>query len=302
MILLISFNFFNPAGVNSGPGISIWGLCSILERAGIEYKVFSHVYSMDRKVKSIKDITDDDIKRAKHIIYWSGLISDMYKVLDRIQKYKNFIVGPNLLDGVEKEKEAVFLKRFNPLKIMCTNTMIKYKILSTHNLNEEKIHTFMSPPDLSLWKKTDKEDFILWKGNPNHFVKNYNLAKDIVFNLKNERVLVCLNYNYLKHIELASKASLFFSTSMSETISMNLLEQWSCGTPAVITPGHFLRGDNYGCSIIAEGNTDDFVKKIREVFHNKVLLRHMSDYSYEWMQQNFSDKVVLDNFYRILEC
>lgn len=306
MICFITFNYFDIRGTPNGPGTSLWGLTSILKRKNIDYIVFSKFNSgiANSKVKHISDIPlyKDLISKCEYVVIWSGASQriDMSIHFDFL-KGKKVIFGPNMMDGVNPQELSCY-NAVQPSKIMVTNSKIKFILNEKYKFELNKIYEFMSPPDLSFWRPNKKkEDLILWKGNSSHEVKNFVFAKMVESKLNKENIVVLNNYDYFKHIDLASSASVYFSTSISETISMTLLEQLSSGVPSIINPGHFLWGENYKTTIMSNLNVNEYVDKIKEIYYNKTLQNYMSEQSVEWIKQNFSDDVVLNKFIKTLE-
>jgi hypothetical protein len=291
----ICFNYYNLGLTHNGPGISLWGLCSILKRKNIEFRVFSKMHSIDRDALDLSDYKPS--KETTHTIIWSGLRADVYSYL-RMFKV-DFILGPNMFDNTNIAEEKRFLSYLKPKKFIFINDMVRFKVIKTHNIDPSITSTFSAPPDLSLWKSEKKEDFVLWKGNSRHLIKNVSLASKIERLIPEIPFVFIKDYKYKEHIELAKKAKIYISTSDSETLSMNLLEQLSCGTPCVINKDHFLWGENYKTTIISEKNEEAYATAISELWYNDELYRYMNKCSSKWIEENFSDDIVLSKF---LEC
>ena len=307
MICFLTFNFFNINNFYNGPGISLWGLCNSLDRFKIEYKIFSLHNSTDSRALPIRSIIDNKeyIDKCKYIILWSGLTPSVLNYLKlSIFKDKEIILGPNLIDGVNLEKESSVLSSIEYDKILVPNKKIKYKVNSAHNIELNKIFEFMSPPDLTYWSvPSSKERYVLWKGNEKHIVKNSDFAKVVLNKLNKKKIenKFLTNYNYMHHIREASRAGIYISTSKSESISMTMLEQMHCGTPCIINPGHYLWGVNYETSIMSNLNINEYVENIEMLYHNEKLRRDMSEKAHAWASQNFCEGKVIPKFLKILE-
>jgi glycosyltransferase involved in cell wall biosynthesis len=163
------------------------------------------------------------------------------------------------------------------------------------------IETFIVGPDLDLWSPSNiKDNFILWKGNSNHHVKDVNFA----LKLKEKLTKYNFNimgypkpYNYLQHIEIAKRAYLYVNTSISETKSQTLMESWSSGVPSVTHPKIYLHGINYETGIITSKTIEDYCEAITEVMENPVLRKRMSEGARAYCLNNFTESITLLNYY-----
>ena len=241
-ITILAFNLGHiPSGremVINGPGIDLYNFLKILKKEFADLKInlftkinpkitpfgirCSNIYNHDLLINKINS---SDI-----LHHWSGssnIFLDYIKYANEIEK--PVIVGPNVLDSVDSNFESSYLSSINFHKIFCLNLRIKYSISNLYNISLDKIDLLKIGPDTDLWKfNEDKDNFILWKGNSKHYAKDVDFALSIKNKLKKYSFKFLgypKLYDYFSHIDLASRASLYICSSISETKSNALLEQ-----------------------------------------------------------------------------
>jgi len=110
-ITIIAFNCGNAGRYVNGPGISLDNFVRILESNGIIVNLFTTMNSNFRKSKNLKKIHDvsQAIKRSDLLHHWSGLGPEFIIPIQYANKLKKpVIVGPNVLDTVELDRERNF--------------------------------------------------------------------------------------------------------------------------------------------------------------------------------------------------
>lgn len=303
-IVIFAFNYLYAGNTINGPGICLYNFAKIFKEHNIS--IFTALQSKEKDIYNLKSSKIKyKIKDADIIILWSGISN---QVIEHI-KYANdlnkiVLLGPNLIDCVEFDKEKAFLAKIKYSKILTVNKYLKYKIGKEHNIEQDKIDLLLIGPDLELWKPIkEKDNSILWKGNYKHFVKDISFALEIKNRLKkyNFKFIGYPNsYEYFSHIEDAKRSKIYFSTSLSETMGMTLLESWCSGLPSVTHPKIFMHGENYSTGIITNRTVDDYCVAIEEIMQNDRLYKDISESAYQYMHDNFSDKIVKKKFEDII--
>ena len=308
-LTIIAFNIGSTKLFTNGPGISLLNFInSIKDNFDITIFVQMRPEVVIDGVNILKISNKSALNRAisdsKCLHHWSG-ISRAFVDAD---SYANkigvpVIIGPNVLDTFEIEKERILLKNVTPQRILVVNDRLKYKISKEHNLTPDIISTLIIGPDIELWTPSvDCENFIMWKGN------SLQYAKDVEFGLRLAERLTQYEfrflgyprpYSYLNHISEAKKACLYIGTSISETKSHALMESWASGVCSVTHPKIYLHGENYKTGIIASKNLEDYSEAIIEIMENPRLRRDMGDRARQYAVDNFSRWAALTE-YRII--
>lgn len=311
-IVILAFNYGTAGRWVNGPGMCLHNFVTIQKRhSGRNVKVFSILDSPYKESKKFERVSQvkKDIDNCDVLIHWSG-IDKAFSSLCRYasKKGKTVLVGPNLLDGVELDKEYPYMRdtKFNYLLV--PNERIRFNLSKIHKVSLQKIKVFQVGPDLKLWSPIDneeKEDFILWKGNSKHYAKDIDFALKLAKKMKNDYRFEFIGYpnpyNYEEHIEKAKRAKLYISTSISETMGLTLCEQWAAGIPSVTHPRIYLHGENYKTGIITNKNIDDYSRAIKEVMENEDLYQHLSKGCRQFCLDNFSDEAIHLKFNKILK-
>jgi glycosyltransferase involved in cell wall biosynthesis len=278
----------------------------------IQLSIYTHMESSSIipgiKIKTTKQTTDllDDIKHCNAFHCWSGLTDTFLTIVRLANTFrKPVILGPNLFDTVEYKKEKAFLNNTEYKTILTVNDRLKYLILDKHVLLTDKIESFIVGPDIDTWCPPDKYDkYILWKGNSKHMVKDIGFAKEIRNKLRQYEFLFLGDnkpYGYSDHIEVAKKASLYISTSLSETKGMALMEQWSAGVPSVTHPKIYQHGENYKTGIITSRDVGSYCEAISEIMENSKLRNDLSLGARRFVLENFNPKLIIEQYIEIIK-
>jgi glycosyltransferase involved in cell wall biosynthesis len=293
---LLAFNYAY-GNFTNGPGISCWNFTKFCNK---KFNIFT-------KLKG--DLPTFDIKnyhttQAKYIHWWSGLTQEFFKVVKKERMLgKKIILGPNLLDGTNPEKEIEICKELSPDLILVVNKEIKYNLKKYLNY---RIEEFMTGPDYDLWSpKKEYINKILWKGNPSHESKDLSTALELRKKIVDKITLMGYpsTYRYLQHIEEASGYAAYVCTSLSETKSEAVLEQLAAGVPAITHPKVFMMGCHYKTGIVVNKNIEEMVLAARKILEDKSLREDLSLGARDFVLQNFK-KDQLSNYYSWLlnEC
>ncbi len=305
-ITILTFNHGIAGRYVNGPGMCLVNFVKILKKAH-SVTVFSHLQSDDKSVKSLANYKEviKHIDKSELVIHWSGL-EKSFSSFCKYAKSKGVkvIVGPNVIDGVEVEKERTYLSGRNFHKILTVNQRLKFLISKIHKLPPSRVDILMVGPDLELWKPDHRiNGEILWKGNSKHFVKDVKFGLEISRKLKGKYKFHFIGhpkpYDYLKHIERAKQAKVYICTSLSETMGLALAEQWAAGVPSITHPKVYLHGRNYETGIITNRTVDDYCEAIEELMENDNLYRRVSKGAYNYAHELFAPEVTLFEFHRI---
>jgi len=309
-ITIIAFNFGPTKAFTNGPGMSLLNFCKAIApeiKIDLFLELKAEVSFPGVSIFSSKDFASfsKSIRSSDLVHHWSGLTVNLIRLSEEASKAnKKLILGPNLIDCVESNKEKALLSRIKPYKILSVNDRLKYNISFNYDIHHQMIETLIVGPDLDEWTPSLKKDnFILWKGNTNHFVKDVNFA----LKLKEKLTKYSFNimghpkpYNYREHINEAKRAKLYINTSLSETKSQTLMESWASGVPSVTHPKVYLHGINYETGIITNKTEEDYAEAIVEIMENPILQSRLADGAYEYCLKNFSSSKILDNFRNFL--
>ena len=306
-ILIVGFNIGYAGRFVNGPGISLYNFCKILSKSNVSYvcsscldpRYFRNdiVYVDFTNLGFIKDKSFDAI----HI--WSEISDYNLSILKKF-KAKTLILGPNLIDCVNIEQEKKFLSKIKSLN---------YEKLTFYSINKDiseeiqKIHEVKSNilsigPNFDVWKDdSEKKNFILWKGNSNQYVKNVKQAFEIKFKLKKYKFIIMGHpnpYSYKNHIEIAKKAKIYFSTSLSETKSNTVAEQMACGTPCITNQNIFFKGLDGKTGIITDGTTESYCNAIDKIMSDNSLYLSMRKQSSLYCREYFDHRKIIEDYLR----
>lgn len=308
-ITIIAFNFGPTKRFTNGPGMSLFNFCKAIApkiKVDLFLDLKAEVSIPGVSIFSSKDFSSfsKSIRRSDLVHHWSGLTASLMRLTEEANKLnKKLILGPNLIDCVELNKEKALLSRVNPYKILSVNDRLKYNISFNHDIHHQMIETFIVGPDLDEWTPSLKKDnFILWKGNTNHFVKDINFALKLKEKLTKYNFNIMGHpkpYNYREHINEAKQAKLYINTSLSETKSQTLMESWASGVPSVTHPKVYLHGVNYETGIIINKTEEDYAEAIAEIMENPILHSRLSDGAYQYCLKNFSYSELLNKYINI---
>jgi len=313
-IVILAFNFGISKGFVNGPGMSLYNFAKFISKHSPEvqlciytqFESFSSIPGVE--VKTTRYATDllNDIRSCKVFHYWSGLTHTFSTIMKLANTYnKPVIMGTKLLNTVESRKEKSLLKNIEYEKILTANDRLKYLISNKYVLLTDKMESFIVGPDVDLWSPPDKYgNYILWKGNSQHMVKDIEFARAVESKLKQYEFLFLGDgkpYDYNDHMEDAKRAYLYISTSLSETKGMTLLEQWSAGVPSITHPKIYQHGENYKTGIITNRDVDSYCEAILEIMDNKRLRKDLSEGAREFMLNKFDPKLITEQYLRIIK-
>ena len=313
-ITIIAFNVGLAGRYVNGPGMSLYNFLKYIKRDLPECYV--EVYSerpyktFDRSIK-VRPLSDraslnKSIHNSNILHHWSGLSRSYSNAVRFANKNKKtVIIGPNVIDCVDEDNERRFLSSIDFNLILSVNDRLKYLISKIHNISIQKIKTFIVGPDIELWKPSGKFEYdILWKGNSSHFVKDINFALEVEKKMGKKYNFKFIGYptpyDYFSHIDEAKLSRLYFSTSLSETKGMSLMEQWSAGIPSVTHSKIYMHGLNYKTGIITNRDVESYCDAIDEIMENKDLYNALSKGCRQYMVDNFSSDIISNKYQDIL--
>ena len=185
---------------------------------------------------------------------------------------------------------------------------MRYKISQCHNYPLDKIKTFLIGPDLDLWEPIDdkeRQDFILWKGNSKQFVKDVEFGLELQKHLEGKYKFKFIGYpnpyNYNDHISLAKKAKLQIITSLSETMSLSMLEGWCSKVPSISHPKIYMFGKNYETGIVTNKTIQDYAEAINELINDEQLYMNISSSCRNFILENFHPNIINKRYEEILD-
>ena len=312
-ICIIAFNIGISKAIVNGPGMSLLNFISFISKDNkLNIKIYCQLPTLSKidniEIKNISDLSiKDSIKNSDIVHIRSGLTQQILSVILLANKFsKPIVFGPNLLDTVNEELEKKFINcaGSNLKKILSVNDRLRYLFSSRYNMQIKNIETLIVGPDTSIWSPPDfYEDYILWKGNSSHFVKDIQFGKDVASKLNKYKFIFLGDsspYDYQQHINIAKKAKIYFSTSLSETKGMALMEQWACGVPSVTHPKIYMHGENYKTGIITNRDINSYCDAIEEIMSNPILHNNLSSGAVKWVKENFNEKILCSQYEEIL--
>lgn len=314
VVNILAFNLGKSKGTgfSNGPGNSLFGLLqSLVSPDTIRVKVFLFLET-EEIIPGIEfySIKDFQPKSSNEIIHWwSGLTRPFYFQASKY-KFNPWIIGPNLIDGTQSEnpslpEEKDVVKLLPKAKYLTLNNQLRFSLSKLHNIPLEKISIFKSGPNISLWSPPDSySKFILWKGAGNQPVKDLPFAQAVRDNLKQYNFILLgenQRYPYEGHIEMAKRAWIYYSTSISETMGMTLLEQWAAGVPSITHPKIMLHGTNYETGIVTNKDVGSYCDAIVEIMEDNNLREHLSLGARKYVLENFSNHNILEQYLEILK-
>lgn len=314
IVNILAFNLGRSKGTgfSNGPGNSLLGLLQALSQTTpIRVKVFLFLETEEVipgiEIYSLKEFQPKSDNEIIH--WWSGLTRPFYFQATKYVK-NPWIIGPNLIDGTHfgdplLPTERSIVKLLPEAKYLTLNNQLKYKLSKLYGISIDKISIFKSGPNISLWNPPDSYDkFILWKGAGNQPVKDLTFAQAVRDNLKQYKFILLgekQRYSYDEHIGMAKRAWIYFSTSISETMGMTLLEQWSAGVPSVTHPKIMLHGFNYETGIVTNKNIESYCDAITEIMEDDNLRNHLSIGARKYILDNFSVHQIVEQYLEILK-
>ena len=102
-------------------------------------------------------------------------------------------------------------------------------------------------------------------------------------------------YSYVDHIDIARKSYLYFTTSISETKGMAVLEQLSAGVPCVTHKDIFQAGINYKTGIIVKRDINSYCNAIEEIMENVDLRNKMSKFAANYAKELYNPSKLIKN-------
>lgn len=294
-ITIIAFNYGRAGKYVNGPGMCLVNFVTKLQQFGVKVNIFTEQKSEYSGVKTLNDPSIQTvISRSKLLHHWSGITS-AYAKLNRwaFDRGIKVLVGPNVLDTVELNREQAFLSVSKCHKFLTVNTRLKFLLSKIHQIPAEVIELLRIGPDENLWQPSGQDNGkILWKGNSKQFVKDIKFGLEVQDRLKHKYDFEFLGfpepYSYLQHIEAAKNCHLYFTTSLSETMGLAILESFCSGLPAILHPKIYLDLPNYQAGIITSRDLDSYCQAIEEVMENTVLYSFLSQGAQDYIKNNFT--------------
>jgi hypothetical protein len=314
IVNILTFNLGRSRGSGfcNGPGNSLLSLLKSLKISkDFKVKVFTFLDTEEVipgiQISKLEDFEPKDQSEIVH--WWSGLTRPFYF---KVSKHTNnpYIIGPNLIDGspgnnITLPKESDIFNLLPSAKYLTLNNQLKFCLSREYKIPLEQICIFKSGPLLNLWEPPeDYRRFILWKGAGNQPVKDLEFAQRVREKLPQYNFLFLGDkerYQYYEHINLAKKAWLYFSTSISETMGMTLLEQWSAGVPSVTHPKIMLHGENYETGIITNRTTEAYCEAISSIMEDDDLRNYLSLGARKYVIENFDNDKIFEQYLEILK-
>lgn len=299
----------HPVPFVNGPGMSLLNFVKFIKQYNSKIKIC--VYTQLKTFKPIKGIVtgtlkqkgaaQSDIADADVVHCWSGLTKEVFEHLEYAKRInKKIFFGPNLLDTVQPDDEANFLKEIRPDKIFFVNDRLTYLAQNKYKLDPATTDTLIVGPDTEQWAPLPhKSNIILWKGNSNHMVKDVEFALEVSKKLEKYKFLFLgypEKYSYQKHIDKAKRVALYFSTSLSETKGMTLLEQWAAGVPSVTHPKIYQHGINYKTGIVTNRDVDSYCEAIDEIMSDDLMRSDMSKYCVNYVREQYNPEKLIEKY------
>lgn len=313
-IVVLAFNIGISKGLVNGPGVSLWNFLKFASKymQDIEFCVYTRMQTSTTiprvRMMTVNHATDlvADIKSCDLLHCWSGLTNSFLNIIKIANLHdKPVVLGPNLLDTVNIEREKAFLEEVSFEKILTVNNMLTHFVAKRHKVERRFIEELVVGPDAKLWEPPGEyEDYILWKGNASHKVKDVEFAKIIAKKLNKYKFLFLGDvrpYDYYGHMTAASKAYIYINTSFSETKGMALLEQWAAGVPSVTHPKIFQHGRNYQTGIVTNKDVESYCDAISEIMENKALRAELSSGARRYIEEKFPPEDIAKKYKEIIK-
>lgn len=309
-ITFCAFNYGLAGKVVNGPGITLVNFVSFLQKhlPSVKIDIFVADSQKNSSTLSLKDFyrLQKSIELADVVHCWSGLSPEFTRAIKYANKFGvKVIIGPNTIDTVELERETNFLIDLVFHKLLTVNERLRFRIAQQHQIELSKIELLKVGPDLALWAPIPEDNGkILWKGNAKHFVKDVSFGLEVAKQLPQYQFDFLgyqKPYEYHSHIAEAKQYHLYFSTSLSETMGLTILEQMAASIPVITHPKIYLHGINYQTGIITNRDVDSYCQAIVEVMENNKLHSEMKIGARRFMEENFSSEKIVSRYLEILQ-
>ena len=306
-VFIIAFNIGYAGRVVNGPGISLCNFIKILNKNKVSVSIATELnsklslgvesFSISNKKRCASKILESDV-----VHFWSGKRDSYFEILSFAKmNNKKIIIGPNVLDGVCANFTKHTISSFPDAEYITMSSFIKNKMEA---ITGKDFHIVPIGPNFEEWGESKKEDFILWKGNSKHEVKDVEFALNIKKCMPQYKFIFLGHpkpYDYYDHIDLAKKAALFIGTSKSETKCNALLEQWACGTPTITNPEMQVHGIHQETGIICSKNIDSYIKNIDFLMKNDKIRKRMGKCASEYVRFAYSEKNTIDCYLKAIK-
>tara|TARA_B100001027_G_C16236033_1_gene317049 strand:- start:105 stop:1079 length:975 start_codon:yes stop_codon:yes gene_type:complete len=313
-IVILAFNVGYNCDIVNGPGISLMNLikfCSIFA-PNVRFSVFSTFPCKEAvsnavfyKISNKKELVNK-IKGANVVHCWSGLKQSYVNAIKIANNSKiPVIIGPNLYDTVNLSVEKQFDEQVEYKVVLSANPALRFSIAKAHDVDLSVVSSFMVGPDPAIWTpKAEKSQDVLWKGNGRQPVKDLAFAKRVAKKLPEYNFIFMGDknpYNYMDHIDSASKAAIYINTSASETKGMAQLEQMSAGIPCISHPGVFECGRHYETGFVINKTIDGYVEAVRELMLNPQLRAALGVGAKKYINKNYSPQDIVLKYLRLVK-
>jgi glycosyltransferase involved in cell wall biosynthesis len=311
-ITILTFNYGYAGMVVNGPGMCLANFVKFLRKhTDFEIDVYSYLKPNRKLASGVKDLRDNkslskSILQSDIVHLWSGITpSIIHAVKFANGLHKKVIIGPNVIDTVDKPRELQLLSGCNFDRLFAVNDRLKFKIALEYKIPVDKIDVFQVGPDPKLWSPSSGSDgTILWKGNGRQFVKDLDFAKKVAEELKEQYEFKFIGdkrpYDYFEHISEAKKSKLIIITSLSETMGLAMMEAWASGIPSISHPKIYMHGQNYQTGIITNKTVSDYATAIKEVMENQSLYDHLSQGCIDFISREFSSEIIASRYTELL--
>jgi glycosyltransferase involved in cell wall biosynthesis len=298
-ITIIAFNYGNAGKYINGPGMCLVNFVKKLKSLNVKVNIFSEQKS---NILNVKSLMDDSIcsciKRSSYLHHWSGMGNLYVKHIKFAENNKiPVIIGPNVLDTVNEGAEHRFLSQVKPKLYVTLNDKLRYSLSKIHSIPIEKIDLLLVGPDEEIWAPNEERNRkILWKGNSKHFVKDIGFGIKVANKLSNykfEFIGYPEPYQYEQHIKLAKSCYMYYTTSLSETMGLSILESACSGLPVIMHPKIYLNVQNYKIGITTNRDVNNYCDAITEVMENDSLYSKLSLGGIDYVKNEFSQSINL---------
>ena len=290
-VFILAFNVGRAGRVVNGPGQDLNNFIRVLKKNNIKVSIASEL-SFKKNILNIKDESKciNQIKKSDIIHYWSGNNVKYFNYLNIAKKMdKKIIIGPNVLDTTNIKMGINLSEKFKNAIFISPSEYLSRKLETLLNID---FKTIFIGPNFEDWSKDKKDNFILWKGNCKHKVKDVEFGLAIKDRLP-EYKFIFLGYpnpyNYNNHISLAKKAKVYIGTSISETKCNALLEQWACGTASITNPNMQEHGLHMKTGIVCNRDIDSYCEAIKFMMSNQEMTSKMGNCAYDFVRNKYSE-------------